>query len=81
MGVKGRSLPGSPLNCIADNSKSSRDPERVGQAQKGLGTELLKFRHRREAKTKGPRDASRNGAPSINTPLGRKSNATTAAPA
>ena len=31
----------------------SRIGERVGQAQKGLGTELLKSRHRRRGENKG----------------------------
>jgi len=37
--------------------------KRLGQAQTSLETELLNSRHRRRGEDKGPRDASRAGAP------------------
>jgi DoxX len=63
--VTGRSLPGSPLSCTADNSKSSRDSGARRPSAKSLETELVKSRHRRRGEDKGLRDASATGAPAI----------------
>ena len=53
MWAKGRSLPGSPLNCTADNSKSeTRKARRTGA--KEFSKELLNSRHRCRGDTRGP---------------------------
>ena len=67
--VKGRSLPGGPLICTADKSKSCRDSSaaRRGRFSKVTAEVQTSFARggtnpppRRD--TKGPRDASRTGA-------------------
>ncbi len=54
MWVKGRSLPGSPLNCTADNSKSSRDSGARRPSAKGLELSYLSPEIATEAKIRGP---------------------------
>jgi len=52
--VKGRSLPGSPLICTADKSKSVGTQARAGLAREGLENELLKSRHPSQAEEPNP---------------------------
>jgi hypothetical protein len=63
-------MPGSPLICTADKSKSVKSQARAGLAREGLENELLKSRHPSQGEEpnppprrhKGPRDALRTGA-------------------
>ena len=63
MTVKGRSLPGSPLICTADKSKSVGTQARAGLAREGLENELLKSRHPSQAEEPNPPPRRHKRAP------------------